>query len=255
VRHSNLSRFWCPVGMAACTALKRTAESYWANSFVLMPPFDAQESATSVIPDLPEYEPDVFSEFDGLRPPPEVSGRPSGSVRDQGMPVSKDAIRSTPPPRRRHLLWFDGMYFCRWVEFFLVSWMFAFMLLRLRKPRAPICELAALPGTAACLAFITCAIVQAFIAATTRIFCALYPAGHEFSGPTAFEVLKEVSAYTGLCVLVAWLILRLTRTSGRHRDWVELFGILLGLGWILLLLEPVLEVALMLLDVMNGRLD
>jgi hypothetical protein len=145
-----------------------------------------------------------------------------------------------------------GISSCRWLSLFLIVGTFAFFLLRYRQPRLSFRELVRSPGTAACVAGLMSVTVQLFRGLLVWSVCMLYPAGDDITGPTLFDITKDVSITAGHAVLASWLILRLSRTVRHHGDWVEFFGVILGFGWILLLLEPVLSVALMLVELING---
>ncbi len=146
-------------------------------------------------------------------------------------------------PGDRAIMW---KLVCRALTLILFSWTAAFFPLRLRKPRPRMTRLWRRLGGSACL-FV---VVSGFILFAVRL--ALWVAWRMVPDETlaaegierpAASLLAELSAtvatdlndFAGAGILATWTILAATRSLRWRSDWVDVFGCLLALGWILLL--------------------
>jgi hypothetical protein len=131
--------------------------------------------------------------------------------------------------------------FCDFFTFFLVPWTLAFILLRISMPRPSLRRLGQSPGTAACLTVLIVFVIGLVEALTSWGLQVLWLRLKDDSVSKVTEVLLDVtsesSTRAGPSVLAVWLILALIRRFRLQRDWIELLGLTLSIGWIVLIFE------------------
>jgi hypothetical protein len=131
--------------------------------------------------------------------------------------------------------------FCDFFVFFLVPWTLAFLLLRLRAPRPSLRRLGQSPGTAACLTVLIVLVLGLVEALTSWGLEVIWVRLKDEDVATVTEVLLDVklqsSLRAGPSVVAIWLILALIRRLRLQRDWIELLGLILSIGWIALIFE------------------
>jgi hypothetical protein len=126
---------------------------------------------------------------------------------------------------------------------FLIAGSLAQIAFRLQRPRPSWQQLRRQPGTVAC--------------ALATVF--LIPAGlmilelHLFSGRPPLvawarivddlkpERLTIVATTIGLAVLVAWIVMNVTRQWKPEANWIDRLGRVLGVGWIIMILGGMLQ--------------
>jgi hypothetical protein len=167
-----------------------------------------------------------------------------------------DFLAATAPPpgtaRWGVGVWRDPLIVhmaCRLVTCLLVAWSLAFVIMRLRNPRPPLRQALCGVGTSAAFTAGTIVVCRCLEWALTlaaiwfgpRVQLEVHP-GFIISGLR--DALKysmpELGGMVGPGVAVAWTVLALTgRLRLKGCGWLEAFGALLGVGWLLLELESV----------------
>jgi hypothetical protein len=203
--------------------------------------------------DIPELPEDVDDPFAPSEPRPLTPVAPAKATPRAASPRPR-ALWST----LFNLLSLKGLKFFRYLSLFLVVWTIAFCLTRAKQPRPPFRRLVRSPGTAASIAVLMVLIIQYAIWGIKNGMEQtwikehwveeLAASGWKMELANAFGVMKEVCGVAGVAILASWLILGLGRACRVRWDWVERFGVVLGLGWILILFEPVLTTILYVLD-------
>ena len=144
---------------------------------------------------------------------------------------------------------------CRSFSFLLLAWTVAFVPLRLRKPRPGLRWLCRRSGTCACSAVLIIGVWsygQALVRWGTLLLAPsdqLFAPGVDrpFVETIWFELAeptKQLSLSAGSTIIAIWTILAVSGRIRRGIDWVDKFGFYLGVGWIFLLWEDVLNAAL-----------
>jgi hypothetical protein len=130
----------------------------------------------------------------------------------------------------------------------LLAWSLAFVIMRLRNPRPPLRLALCGVGTSAVFTAGTIVVCWCLEWALTlsahwffpRVRLEVHP-GWDISGlKDALQYsMLELGGTVGACVAAAWTALALTgRLRLKGCGWLEAFGALLGVGWLLLELEP-----------------
>ncbi len=131
------------------------------------------------------------------------------------------------------------------LTFMLLALTVALIPLRLRQPRAPVRRLCRRIGISSCI-YILIAHMMSYMAylflwlAWLLIPDDVLKAGgfeRPLSAWPADEIVKpmlEMQSIAGGGVIAIWALLFLVRALRRNRDWVDVYGLALSLGWILL---------------------
>jgi hypothetical protein len=132
--------------------------------------------------------------------------------------------------------------------FFLVPWTLAFLILRIRTPRPSLRRLGQSPGTSACLTVLIVFVLGLVEVLTSWGLAVIWLRLKHQDVATATEVLLEVtkqsSIRVGPSIVAIWLILALIHRFRLQRDWIELLGLILSIGWIVLIFEQPIAIAL-----------
>jgi hypothetical protein len=145
-----------------------------------------------------------------------------------------------PPPALRHsdFLPFRVHEYCRYSELLLLAWGMAFLLLRLRSPRPRIRRLCRSPATAACITVFVVMLVQLMEDVVAWALNVVRPLeGIEVDWRLFLEDLAGLSSAAVPATIASWVVIALSGKVKFGRDWVEVYGSLIALGWLLLLLE------------------
>jgi hypothetical protein len=133
---------------------------------------------------------------------------------------------------------------CHFLSLLLVAWTFVFPLLRFRKPRPSFRRLGRSPGTAACLTVLIVLAVSFVVTLAWWISRSYVWGSVGNDDPGLFEVcyedVKNLCVQAGPAIIAIWSILGVIRKIRLERDWVEVFGFILALGWILLRFEGII---------------
>jgi hypothetical protein len=126
----------------------------------------------------------------------------------------------------------------RFSSYCIAAWTIAFLALRIRKPRARLSRLCRSLGTAACFTVLI-VLAVGFAARLTAWAFLFTPLAVEQARRMEFiELLDDLagmlSSSAGPAIIATWGVLRLGRRLRLERDWVEVFGLVLAFGWILL---------------------
>lgn len=120
----------------------------------------------------------------------------------------------------------------------LLAWSFGFLVIRLRNPRPPLRRLGRSPGVSACLTVLVIVAIRVLEALTTG---AVWPPSFGFDEesilPVWGQLIRELGGIAGPSVVATWLVLVLNRRLRFQKDRLEIAGLLLAIGWILLLIE------------------
>jgi hypothetical protein len=116
--------------------------------------------------------------------------------------------------------------------FFLLGLTLAYLPIRLKQPRPPLRRLIVQPGMAACLAV---SIVVVIDAISWGIFWARLKSGDATNMVARFWRLSH--EHPGPAVLAVWLGLILSRRWRPEPGWIDRFGRLIGVLWLLTLLS------------------
>jgi hypothetical protein len=123
------------------------------------------------------------------------------------------------------------MWVARPITYFLLAWTLAFIPLRLRQPRPSLRRLMVQPGMAACCAV---AIVTAMDAISWTIY------GMQLEPRHVRDMLarywRGASPDLGPAVALTWLGLVLSRRWRPEPGWLDRFGRVIGVLWLLTLL-------------------
>lgn len=218
------------VGMALCVAFDRLE----AQLLQALPPPAPPPAPLPPLPPapLPLAPPEFVSPFGDHVPtlPPGVDAQ-SASLIPTPPPVV--AARSADPfPLRVHT-------YCRYLTLLLIAWGFAFLVLRLRKPRPRLRRLFRSPGAAACLTVFVMLIVTFAEFLTTWLLSVVRPLNGfsvDWTDET-MDIAESVGIQAAPAIIAIWVVLALNRGLQLGRDWLELCGLLVAAGWILLLFE------------------
>jgi hypothetical protein len=157
-----------------------------------------------------------------------------------GLGRTVDDLASTPdgrlPAIGRQLLAERIHTSCAYLACLLFAWGLALLLLRVRKPRPRLRRLWRSPGAAACL---TASVVVAVKLLESAAMCLVWSVLERDEIPTAWilgiQTLPNQQA--GAAILATWLVLIVSRAMRLTRDWLEVFGLLVASGWLLLLFD------------------
>ena len=127
---------------------------------------------------------------------------------------------------------------CYYSTFVLFALGVAFLLLRLRKPRPRLRWLWRSPGAAACLTVSVVVLVNVLRSGTVWLI-SIVRDWDDLSFNWILDVQTLANQQAGAAILAIWLVLIVSRAMKITRDWLEVFGLLVASGWILLLLEEV----------------
>ena len=140
-------------------------------------------------------------------------------------------VTSTAPPIYYMKLYcwplHEGVYFYTYVSLasaFAISWSFAWLILRHRRPRPGRRRLARQPGMAAGLAATT-----AMASVTSWLITAHFPRGDEI---LEWNFPLRVSCYNGFAVLAVWIVLAYGGLLRREPGWIDASGMALGVFWL-----------------------
>jgi hypothetical protein len=130
----------------------------------------------------------------------------------------------------------------RFLSFLLVAWTFSFLVLRYRNPRPSFRRLGHSPGTAACLTVFVVLTVSFGARLAWWIPWSYFVAARagfdgDGFGELCYEEVKLLCGNAGPAIIATWFILGVMRSIRLERDWVEVFGLILVLGWAALLFE------------------
>ncbi len=160
--------------------------------------------------------------FELERPVPRAPAEWQALIGDAGDPLAL----------RAHIL-------CRYSTFFLLMWGIAFLVLRLRTPRPRLRRLIRSPGAAACITALVVLLVEFLDVMTVWIMNLVRPLQGFQVEATArlWEIVQSFGGNAGPAIVATWLILALSRKMVYEWNWLEVFGMLVGICWILLLFE------------------
>ncbi len=180
-------------------------------------------------------------------------------------------------PYGRSLLWFTS---CRGIGFFLLSWTMAFIVLRCRKPRPRLARLCRSMGGSACLTvmiMITVLYAIFFIDTVLLWRSMVLTATEDFMweilwDPDSFKLwllaspeldvfpslrqpaedmfvsltqpVEDLVTWAGPGIIAIWALLALSSSLRPKCDCVDAFGFWLGVGWILMVGKPVVDIIL-----------
>ena len=119
---------------------------------------------------------------------------------------------------------------------FAIPWNVAYLIIRLRRPRPGRGELARQPGFVACLAAALSMVVSLTYMLSAYVINGFPAVSWVLPGP--------VAGSCGFAVLGAWSTIWFGALTRFERGWIDTIGTVLGVGWMLRLLEPPLNVAL-----------
>jgi hypothetical protein len=237
------------VSIAWCVTVERQFEK---DDAAIMRLFQAEAKVATepVSPKLPEDADDLVSPTAGdARPPTHIPQAEAVTPPVSRPPNDAPTAEATPHGARQWLraawtrltgnLALDGAMSFRYLSLFLAVWTIAYSLLRVRSPRPAFRRLLRSPGTSAGVAVLLVLIIQFSIWLLKWLAFVCTGMDVKWLG-TSWDVMKEVCGVAGPAILASWLILALGRGCRLRWDWVERIGVVLALGWIVLLLEPVL---------------
>jgi hypothetical protein len=120
------------------------------------------------------------------------------------------------------------------INYVLLIWTAGFLVLRLQTPRPTLHRLVCQPGMAACSAAL---LVTAFDTITWSIHWALLDPGNELLRMLLPPVYwPSHTHHVGQAVAVTWLGLLLSRRWRPEPGWIDRFGRLIGILWLLTML-------------------
>ena len=94
------------------------------------------------------------------------------------------------------------------------------------------------PATAACLSVFVVMTVKLAKDAMTWLRSLARPLdGSEFTWTKAFAGITESANLAIPAMIAVWIVITLTGGFKSNRDWVEIFGLILALGWLVLIFE------------------
>ena len=115
-------------------------------------------------------------------------------------------------------------------------------------PRPSLRRLGQSPGTSACLTVLIVFVLGLVEVLTSWGLAVIWLRLKHQDVATATEVLLEVtkqsSIRVGPSIVAIWLILALIHRFRLQRDWIELLGLILSIGWIVLIFEQPIAIAL-----------
>jgi hypothetical protein len=125
------------------------------------------------------------------------------------------------------------------LDVLLIAWELGLLALLARKPRPRLRRLVRSPGAAACITVLAFWLVSSVQTTTVWLLTLWGPlVGVEL---TLIHELRTcavgLQAHAGAAIIATWLILWLSRATSFHRTWLDICGVVLGIGWILLLFE------------------
>ncbi len=138
-------------------------------------------------------------------------------------------------------IWLNAVTLFRVLSYLLVVWSAAVLAVWFRRPRPAFRELIRCPGISACFVTLAVLAVQGGLTLAVCLICHVRSFPLENEGHDVWQVMKDVSGAVGPAILAVWLILVLGGCRGSCKDWVEMLGLAIGLGWFLLFLEPVIS--------------
>src|SRR4051794_14909421 len=118
---------------------------------------------------------------------------------------------------------------------FAAAWTVTVPILRMRAPRPPARRRLAQPGVVACYAALA-GVVWAAIGLAGMLAADRLGANSLESAPERWLfhfVVEELFAYIGLSVAASWVGVALAGRWRRSADWIDRFGRMLGVFWIL----------------------
>jgi hypothetical protein len=128
----------------------------------------------------------------------------------------------------------DPMWIVGTITYLLLVWTAGFLVLRLREPRPALHRLICQPGMAACTAAL---LVTAIDTITWAIHWALLDPRNELLRMLLPPVYWPAhSHHVGQAVAIAWLGILLSRRWRPEPGWIDRFGRLTGVLWLLTML-------------------
>jgi hypothetical protein len=145
-----------------------------------------------------------------------------------GLALARTLLEETPRARSGPM-WLFETY-----NYVLLVWTAAFLVIRLQTPRPPLRRLMCQPGMAACTAAILVTVIDTI---TWAIHWALLDPRNELLRMLLPPVYWPAhSHHVGQAVAVTWLGLILARRWRREPGWIDRFGRVIGVLWLLKML-------------------
>jgi hypothetical protein len=152
---------------------------------------------------------------------------------DDSVTTEYASVMPPPPDARAGLSLRVGGFF-RFFSFLLTTWTVAFLLIRLRRPRPPMAEVASSCATSAA--------VTVFVLTLANVIRML----SEWIGVYALDgkqldlefLMSGLEDRAASAIAATWMTLWLIRKLHVEKHWIEVFGLVLAGGWVILYCEP-----------------
>jgi hypothetical protein len=117
----------------------------------------------------------------------------------------------------------------------LIVWTVAFLILRLRRPRRRLRQVACNWGTSGCIAALVFLVFEALDTIWNNTYAELLPLGGLY--PSKVHIGESLNHSLGdsqvwAAIIAVWCVLKLGKRLRCERSWIEYFGLLLSFGWI-----------------------